>query len=195
MGLRVPEHLPLSDVPVLYKSSYDVGCRISALTAVVSVCFGCPINVANIWVDNNELKDHLTSDELKFINNNRPKKRDIGNNELYLESIWALLWSVALFEELDFTEYCGNNLKELSPGVGDKNTSALDFNKKCKIRSVEEIFKMEDLAYNLDWCAVEAIKSDKSCGLSVRAYVIRKRRHALSWLLSPDSWDSVPLDT
>ncbi|EGF26984.1 hypothetical protein RBWH47_04023 [Rhodopirellula baltica WH47] len=47
---------------------------------------------------------------------------------------------------------------------------------------------------NLDWFAFQAERSGQDA-FSVRAYVIPKRRHALSWILSKEAWGDVTLDT
>ena len=95
---------------------------------------------------------------------------------------------------MDFSSYCGENLKSLAPKVGDKNQEALSFISNAKLRSVDEIMQAEDLAYCLDWFAKKAELTGETV-LPVRAYVVRKRRHALSWLFSKQSWDEVSLDT
>ena len=196
LGLKPPEHLPLNDDLVLIKNSEAAGQRLSILNAVVSVCFGCPQWIAKQWLSNNNLVELLTAKERDFIYGTEPTSATISSFELSIESIWALLWALGQIPTLNHNSYCGDNLKELAPRVGDKNYSAKDFVAAASLRSEFEIACEADYLYCLDWFARKSEMNGQPVGLRVRAYVIRKRRHALSWLLSSDpNWDEVPLDT
>jgi hypothetical protein len=194
LGLIPPDQLPLSNERKIEKSSAEVANRLACLNAVVAVCFGCPPWIARAWIGNNQLEGSLTGGERSFLDCESPDESSCQQNELLLESIWALLWALGHVPTLDYGQYCGENLKSLAPQVGDKNQSAIEFSKEAELRCPEDIIQAEDLAYCLDWFAKQAERSGKS-DLPVRAYVIRKRRHALSWILSKEAWDDVALDT
>lgn len=196
LGLKPPEHLPMNDDLVLKVTSEAACQRLSILNAVVSLCFGCPQWIIKQWLSNNDLVELLTAKERDFIYGAEPTSATISNFELSIEAVWALLWALGQIPALNHNSYCGDNLKELAPRVGDKNHSAKEFVASASLRSEMEIAREADYLYCLDWFARKSELNGQLVGLRVRAYVIRKRRHALSWLLSSNSnWDEVPLDT
>lgn len=196
LGLTPPEHLPLNEDLFLKKTAEAAARRLAVLNAVVAVCFGCPQWIAQKWLSNNDLFSLLTEKERTFIYGAEPTSAAIDRFELSIEAVWALLWALNRVPFLDPKSYCGDNLKELAPKVGDENRSAKEFASAANFRSEVQIVREADYHYCLDWFARKAELKGESVGLPVRAYVIRKRRHALSWLVSRESdWDEVPTDT
>lgn len=196
LGFVVPEHLPLSGTPAARVRSRDeVVHRAGALHAVVAVAFGLGPARALAWLAQNSADGSLTGDERRLLSLPHPVGSGLARSlETRIEALWALCWALGHVEELDFASYCGDDLAEMMPDleVGEP----LDgFAQRSRLRAPDEIAAMEDLAYCLDWAVVDARLRDQPEPGQVRGYVVRQRRHALSWLLCAEDWDDVPTDT
>jgi hypothetical protein len=194
-GVQIPTHLPLFDRAELARSQNEVGGRICILNAVVAVCFGCPARIARTWISNNGLSKEVTKSELVFLEKQNLSKAEIENFKLFIESAWALAWTVNLTADLTYSYYCGNHFADLLPEVDSKEVNVDAFLQRCRLRPIEELAQAEDIAYCLDWAVVESARSKTKLNLPVRTYVVRKRRQALSWLFCREPWDEVPTDT
>ena len=191
-----PSHLPLSDMGRLSRPFDQVIHRSVCLAAVVSCCFGVDGHSALLWLEANGSDGELTEQERSclMLGGVAGQSEFARVLEVRIEALWALCWVLCLVPDIGWTSYCGSNLKELLPNVHGGEAIA-SFRSRARLRNTREILKQEDLAYCLDWLAVEALKGRLTLPGDLRAYVIRQRRHALTWVLSSCSWDDTPLDT
>jgi hypothetical protein len=194
IGFPVPPiHLPMSEWRPAHRSSDEVVRRLCAISACIAVSFEFDNLRAIQWLRDNDLWNHLCHDEVLYLEGEHKTNRVLENAiQLRIEAMWALCWSVGLTKELDFGDYCGSELKSLVPDIA-RNEATTQLLRRCKLRDVAEIIAAEDLAYCLHWGVVEA--QIRGLSIPIRGYVIIQRRHALSWILSTDDWDEVPLDT
>jgi len=191
-----PLHLPLSNTSKRYlRNSAEVVNRSAALHAVVACASGFDGRKGLAWLRENGVDEALTPDEKRLLLTADGHESTLARDlETRIEGLWALCWATTYVEKLDFCQYCGDNLVTIMPDVINKER-LYEYRKRAKLRSAEEIMQMEDLAYCLDWGIVESRKNNNPKPGLVRGYVIRERRHALSWLLCDDRWDEVPTDT
>jgi len=196
LGFAVPEHLPLSrTAAVRVRSQDEVVQRAGALHAVVAVAFGFDPARAVAWLAGNGSGVCLTEDERRLLSLPNASETNLaGQLEVRVEALWALCWALGHVEELDFARYCGDHLAEITPDL-EAGESLDGFRQRSRLRPQGEIVAMEDLAYCLDWAIVEARLKGRPEPGQVRGYVIRQRRHALSWLLSGVDWEDTPTDT
>lgn len=196
---KPPEALPLSEAIGYEKSISSIIERCACLTAVVACCFGFEGQRALMWLKKNNADQSLTEDEQRFLGFGADSDADLkerlkGKLEIRIEALWSLCWALDLINQLDWEQYCGENLVNLIPDL-EAEESLQFFEKKVSLRDVKEIIQQEDIAYCLDWAIVEARAKNLRIPGKLRAYAIRERRHALSWLLSKEKWDDVSLDT
>lgn len=147
-----------------------------------------------MWLEKYNADQTLTTDEHFFLTTDPNNKDLVGKLETRVEALWALCWSLKFFSQLDWTQYCGKNLKQLTPNI-ETDEPLSTFENRASLRKIEEIVQQEDVAYCLDWVIVEAkLKKGPTPG-KLRSYAIRERRHALTWILSKEKWDDISLDT
>lgn len=190
LGYPVDESLPLIDMPLNLRSVEAVGKRMLALKAVLACAFSKEnMDMVQTWIDQENLEDNFTKSECLFIYEG---KGDPEKIELEIESLWMLAWCTDLIQEMDFSEYCGDFLSDLMPSIEYMN-SKVSFMRSLELRSVEEITEALDLAYCLNWGAIEARTKNIEIPGRVREYVIEYRRKALEWVVSEEDWDKISM--
>ena len=196
LGFHVPRHLPASDLDrTSFRDQGRAVARAAALTVVVSVAFGFDPARGIAWLEENGVKGELTADELRLLSMPKASKSKLARSlETRIEALWALGWALQHMAELDWSQYCGDELARLMPDL-EAGEPVTPFKERSCLRPWEEIVEQEDLAYCLHWGVSEALQRNRQVTGAVRGYVIWERRHALSWLLCADEWDEVPLDT
>jgi len=190
-----PSHLPLSEAHAPLRDPQRVVERGACLSAVMSSCFGFNGQTSWRWLHRNHAELQLTDEERKLLATRKPDRSSLARElETRVEALWALSWAIGLVSRLDWAHYCGNQLRELWPDP-TRDEPLTKVRSRAALRHRAVLQAEEDLAYCLHWAVVDAeIRRAPSPG-SVRPYVIRERRHALSWLLNTAPWDGVPMDT
>ena len=188
LGYPVNKKLPLIDMPLNLRQVDVVGRRILALKATVACAFS-PDNQKMVqkWIKQENLSECLTPSELKLIFEG---KGDAEKMQLEIESLWMLAWSVNLIQNMEFGVYCGDYLSDLLPSIENMDSS-VPFMRSISLRSLEEITECLDLAYCLNWGALQARTDKLPRPGKVREYVVEYRRKALEWLVSEEVWDEV----
>lgn len=188
LAYPVNEQLPLIDLPLNLRQVGEVGRRMLALKAVLACAFSADNRErVQMWIDQEDMTECFTRAETMLIFDGIG---DCEKIELQIESLWMLGWSVKLFEHMDYGAYCGDFLSDLMPSV-ENMQSKVPFMRNLELRSIEEITEALDLAYCLNWGAIEARIKRFTIPERVREYVIEYRRKALEWLVSEDDWDKI----
>ena len=188
LGYPTDKTLPLSDLPLNLRSAEEVAKRMLALKAVLACAFSADnMDMVQTWIDQENLTDNFTKSECLFIYEGKGNPDQV---ELEIESLWMLAWCTNLINEMDFGEYCGDFLSDLLPSIEYMN-SKTSFVRSLELRPLEEISEALDLAYCLNWGAIEARTKNLNIASKVREYVIEYRRKALEWLVSEDDWDKI----
>jgi hypothetical protein len=187
LGYKVNENLPLLDVH-LQKDLSSLITRTLILNCVVATAYGFDKKRALNWLSKENLINFLSESENSFFSS---KKNDF-TFKYQIESLWALVWALNFFKELDFSKYCGESLISFLPNLKDSQDSKA-FIEKATLRSEKEIIQTLDLSYCLHWAIRNSEINNQH--LKIQPYVIMQRRKALEWLCSDSSWDDVNLDT
>ena len=188
LGYPTNKKLPLIDLPLNIRPVKEVGRRMLALKAVLACAFSTDNrDMVQMWVDQEDLEDSFTKTEcsLIFDGKGNPDKID-----LEIESLWMLAWCTNLIANMDYAEYCGDYLSDLMPSIESMN-SKVSFMRTLDLRSIDEVSEALDLAYCLNWGAIEIRVNNTKTPVKVREYVIEYRRKALEWLVSEEEWDIV----
>jgi hypothetical protein len=188
LGYPNDKSLPLIDLPLTVRPVEAVGKRMLALKAVLACAFSKDnMEMVQTWVDQENLEDNFTKSECLFVYEG---KGDPERIELQIESLWMLAWCTDLIQDMDFSEYCGDYLSDLLPSIEYMN-SKVSFMRSLELRPIEDITQALDLAYCLNWGAIEARTKGKEIPGRVREYVIEYRRKALEWVVSEEDWDKI----
>jgi len=192
LGYPINPNLPVLDDGPVVRDGEEVARRALAIHAAVATSYGFPVEKAVGWMEGQGLLPFQAASEREFMSN--PTKADRARFQWKVEGIWALTWSIGIHDGLSFAERCSNDLVKLLPDL-QKNDSADQFIAKAKMRSSEAILAQTDLAYCLHWAIRENQRKGGRIPGPVDAPVVIERRHALEWLIDPEDWDHVPMDT
>lgn len=119
---------------------------------------------------------------------------DIAMMQCRVDALFALAWATQIQEKLNFEMECPETLAGSLPHP-EVAESVVAFRQKASLRGYHEIIAMADLAYCLHWSIRDAIlRGQRPPGRLHPIYVIERRR-AFEWLIGPDAWDEVRLDT
>jgi hypothetical protein len=196
LGYPTLDSLPLiwgKDEPLpQMRSTEAVADRTLALGVVIASTFGLPLERARELVNRERLEASLAATEREYV----AGREELGTElQVRIEALWALVWALGLVPDLDFTDYCGDNLVRLLPDlkVGEPLGP---FRQRTDLRPVEEILEAADLAFRLHWAVADAALHGREPPGKVMPYVVVERRHALDWIFDPEAdWDEMSLDT
>jgi len=188
MGYPINKKLQLIDLSLNMRQGKEVGRRMLALKAVLACAFS-PDNreIVQKWIKQENLTDDLTKTEYLLIFKGEGDSEKI---ELEIESLWMLSWCVNLIQNMDHAEYCSDFLSDLLPSIENLD-SLVPFMRNLSLRPLDEITEALDLAYCLNWGAIQARNDNVNIPHKVREYVIEYRRKALEWLVSEEDWDKI----
>lgn len=197
LGYPTLDSLPfiVDEGDVILRSEEDVIDRALVMNIVTWRTYDLPQELAQELIEKETLEGSLSDLERRYL----AGEDDDAAYEFYgnVEALWALVWALGFIPTLDFTGYCGDNLVDLLPDL----TSTRDFDafrSAAKLRDALEIVEAADLAYRLHWAVVDANVTGRPTPGAVEGYVIRNRRHALGWIVSPDEGEDfheMSLDT
>jgi hypothetical protein len=192
LGYGQPIDLPLLDDDLTPRSHGDVAHRCLALFTAVAVAYGFPRSKARAWTEREGLRKALTPSERAFLD--AETSGDAPSFQQSVEALWALAWALGRVDGLDFAEPCADDFVGLFPNV--KVGEPIDgFVEAARLRPIDQVAAALDLSYCLHWTVVQARLDGRSSPGRVEAWVVTQRRHALEWLVAPDEWDEVSLDT
>lgn len=194
LGGRICDWLPILDAPAV-RALEEVKGRMSVLNALINISFEAPIAVIAGWLQKHDLHIFLSEEEEQILTktNEDLTKQEIGQLRWNLESLWALLWAAGLIEELDPSEWCGDNMMELLPNL-EKGEDNGKIAQVSALRPPEELYRMLDYYYRLHWyCVDERLQGREAL---VNEGIIYERRKALEWVFNRAAdWDEVEMST
>lgn len=160
----------------------------------------------NAYVQRNQLRKHLTTEELAILNLPRGEaiEKHIDAIGWKLENMWSLAWMLGFdpapsattgMLEAEITEAI---IMNFLPGL---DTSVDDLLQKAKPRSELEVLTTEDLFYSAH-NAVRSAQTGSKTSVPAGFHPVRdggaihERRHSLSWAISPEvKWNDADLST
>jgi hypothetical protein len=209
-GFRVAGSLPIKrDRVKAVRPAREIASRLMALDAAFTWACQSEEDASSKdlkgYIARNELAAHMTKEDRSIVKLTRTrahaKHADVAGWRL--ENMWPLAWVLGYKKrpKLEGTVLSQDIeraiIMEFLPGIG---ATVDDLLGKSKLRSYEDVQPVEDLFY----CAHNAARSAKLGGRTVPkgfdptvgGEVVRERRHALTWCLSPGvAWEDTDLDT
>jgi hypothetical protein len=107
------------------------------------------------------------------------------------EALWALMWSLALVDDMPPDELCGSDpfYERLAPGM-DPAKGRTD----VLLRALPELVEMLDFYYCLHWHARNAQYHGNPWNPQIAPGAVLERRRALEWLFQDVPWEDVDLN-
>jgi len=95
---------------------------------------------------------------------------------------------------MDWNALCSDDFVTRFPDVR-VGASSSDFARPPRLRQIEQLATAADVAYLLHHCHVASRLEDRRSPPTIPEYAVVRRRHALEWVLSDETWDALTLDT
>jgi hypothetical protein len=191
---RFNSWLPVLENPNV-RSIEEVKARMSIMNALINISFEAPTSIIRKWIDKNGLNEYLSNWENEILLKDNDELSEIELNTLrwYLEGLWALMWATNLNENLDETQWCGDNMASLLPNL-EQNENNDKINVLSLMKSDEDTYKMLDFYYRLHWyCVDERINGRQA---KINEGIVYERRKSLEWLMDRASnWDNIEMST
>ena len=195
---KVPinESLPYieDESEALIRKKEDIAKRAMALLVVAVKAEGLEQEIVESLVEDYDLKNVLSPNEVKFINDESPSQYDKTQFIWRYEAAWVLLWALSYIDELAYP----NAICDVSASVTflqqrNKEQFILD----SKLRSISEILDEADLIYRYHWAVTDARINGKSNPSKINSSVVLERHYALNWLIGymDQKWDDISTDT
>lgn len=189
LNLPVNEALPYLDDVQEYKSQEEVIHRALCIYAIIAMSFGLNKEHVIKWLEREKLINYLTEKEESLV---FEQNKELKFFQIKVEALWGLSWALNLFEEINYSSLCEDNLSSFFPKIS-KYENIEAFKVKANLRTIDELLLEADLIYCIHWGMVENdIKGKKN---KVPLYVIEERRRAIDWILYDEIWDEVSFDT
>lgn len=194
LGGRICNWLPILDTPAV-RAVAEVQGRMSVLNALINISFSAPISVIRDWLTEHELNVFVSEEEEQLLakTNDELTDRELGGLRWNLECLWAMMWATGLTDELDPTEWCGNEMAAMLPNLelGEGNDK---LEQVRALRPTEELYRMLDYHYRLHWyCVDERLHAREAL---VNEGIVYERRKALEWIFNRAAdWDDVEMST
>lgn len=189
MNISVNHHLPTLESTLELRTTQETTSRLLTMHVVSAVAHGFTRAKGIAYLEQENLTHELTEREKLFVFDSIG---DVQKFMIQVEAIWALAWATGHIHHIDFTRDCDDNFVNVLPDIR-WNEPGADFRARAKLRTIEEIAAVADLAYCLHWAIVNAALSKKK--IAIKPYLVTERRHALEWLIGYESWDDITLDT
>ena len=190
LGYSTNPTLPLLDVTTFTRSPSEVAARALVLHACCAVSYGFSLVLARAWLTKNELMDHASPEERRFLSggsSGEPFK-------LRPEAIWAFSWVLEKTDtfavHLPMPQDAVAALPNLKKGEG-----ADAWISSSGVRDSVTVLKALDFYYCAHWALRDAGSHSRAEPTTLPAYAVVERRRALEWCFGSDDWDYVSLDT
>jgi hypothetical protein len=180
------------------RTAHGVAARCHAIAAALGLMHGALPQRVRTALRDNDLLGELAGDELRFLRHleadltmdDDERHRTAVDISWREESLWALMWALALVDDLPPDELCSGSpfYERLAPGM-DPARGRTD----VSLRPVAEIAAMLDLYYCLHWHARNAQYHGRAWGTAIAPGAVLERRHALEWLFQDVPWEDVDL--
>ncbi|MEP4546185.1 MAG: DUF4272 domain-containing protein [Saccharospirillum sp.] len=190
-GIHIPATLPFLESALKPRPINEIVDRALANSVVVAASYGFNKESAFEWLNSESLVYLLSPQELNFLSGNEENIR-LFNEQV--EALYSFSWSLNQFTHLDFSRECPDNLVKVYPDLIAME-SDVRFRENTKLRPVQELIEMCDLAYCMHWGIKQADIDGVKLKTALDLFMAPERRRALEWMLGNEEWDEVPLDT
>lgn len=202
LGVEIPTGVPplIDNKEILPKADTSIVNRSLALFCVLAVAFEpeptfkeAVFEVSN-WANANEITSSFSDAEnVVFEEITSEKIRDLFWGQQ--ESLYAFGWALGWVAEIDSTDYLPDDFGNIFPDISKAELPSI-FISKCRLRTLENLSRELDFYYCLHWWATEHRASPKERKrIPISTVAIKARRKSLEWILTPQLWDEVSLDT
>jgi len=187
------DDFPLDEV----RSPQEIARRALTLFGVWGLTTAAPRNEVLDWLDENKLREELSPDELKFIDDHRPGSQQEINFTWHSERLIVLLWALNLVETLpSVDEQCDASVfAQCLPPFTEQTVE--QFISSATLRSEDELWAEAERMRDLHWQARDAKINNRTPSQPVDIEVVQERHHAINWVTGYDAldWDEVTTDT
>ncbi|MDR6984907.1 hypothetical protein J2X32_003562 [Rheinheimera pacifica] len=195
---KVPinDHLPYieDESEALVRNKEDIANRAMALLVVAVKAEGLEQEIVDDLVEGYDLKNVLSPNEVKFINDKSPSEYDKTQFIWRYEAAWVLLWALGYVDELSYP----NAICDVPAAVTFlQQRTKEQFIADSKLRSISEILDEADLIYRYHWAVVNARINGKPSPSEIDSSVVLERHYTLNWLIGymGQEWDDISTDT
>jgi hypothetical protein len=192
---EICDWLPVYEITEM-RSDNEIISRSLIMNAMINIAFNAPIVHIKNYIDDNQLTEHLSEVEKYILTQTQEtiSEQDKINLHWYLESLWALIWVMNKFDDLDFPYPIPDNMINYCPNL-QQDEGPEKFTKNITMRSFEEIYRMRDVYYRAMWsCRHYQLNGEPHENFNMS--IIMERRRALTWCLDKTSdWDDIPQNT
>jgi hypothetical protein len=142
---KPPDDLPDPAVGTT-RSLEEIVERALVLNVVISGAYGLPTLNALDWLRRHDLLDRLTEDESEFlVDMSEGLHVEQLARKLQVESLFALVWTLSLVDDLDFDRGCGDEVVRVMPDI-QTGDDAGELRAAAELRDADELFAALDLA-------------------------------------------------
>ncbi|PJJ48593.1 DUF4272 domain-containing protein [Hymenobacter chitinivorans] len=194
LGGRVCDWLPILDTPAV-RAVAEVQGRMSVLNALIYIGFQAPVDIIRDWLTRHDLLVFLSAEEEALLqkDNAALTEQELINLRWSLESLWALMWATGMTNELQPTEWCGDDMATMLPDL-ERNEDNAKLAQPLLLRPTEELYRMLDYYYRLHWYCVDERLNGREAVISES--LVYERRKALEWVFNRAAdWDNVEMST
>lgn len=179
------------------RSPREIARRALTLHAVCWLAHGGARDDVLRWLEDHNLREALSPDELKFIENQHPSSKQMIDFSWHTERLIVLLWALNLVESLPHPDrQCDTRIFEncLPPFV---EQSMEQFISGAIGRSEDELRKEAERTLDLHWEARDARLNSRTPRNAIDIEVVQERHHAINWVTGYCGleWDEVTTDT
>ncbi len=203
-GFRYAASLPWKK-EVELRPKIEIAKRLHAIKALVLWVLIRPEELSDKkildFIDNNDLNDFITEEEMYFLNAERGDQNAINAIGWKFENALPLAWFFGFGDLLPSGEMMNGEIaRNLFFGFCTKiDESVEDWMQQVQEKNQTDVVFQEDLFY----CLHNAVRSAQLGNKTVpenfdpvgNGGVIHEKRHALTWMLSNVSWENTDLST
>jgi hypothetical protein len=178
------------------RSPQEIARRALALFGVWGIATSAPRDDVLEWLEDSDLREALSPDELKFVDNLHPSEKLKINFSWHCERLIVLLWALKLIDRLpDADEQCDTSVFDCLPPFSDQSVE--QFISNATTRSEDELWEEADRTLDLHWQARDARLNNRKPKDPVDLEVVQERHHAINWVIGYEGldWDEVTADT
>lgn len=190
------DDLPLRETEAesLRRTTEEVALRAMALCIVSVKGEGLEQEIVERLVDDFQLADAFSPDEMKFIADPDPDQMLRVQFAWRYETYWVLLWALEFIDELPRPD----QICDVPAAVACLRDLGRDgFLAQAKLRPQSEILDAADLIYRYHWAVVDARLKQQDAPAQLDGGVVMERHYALNWLIGYQNqlWDDISTDT
>ena len=199
VGIIVPDTLPslMTRVNARFRTSEQIAARIVGLAYTNLVAFN---SVTPDWVmeeiNKHDISDCFTPGELEFLRH--PTDEAKMAETWRAESIWLLLWSLKIVDDLPFPDHMIdlNKVPLNEYPVTDLTTPDEFIDTHLERRTEDELLDVNDFYYRCNWACVDAGLNHRLL-TRLNPEVVYERHYASNWLVGYENqnWDDITTDT